>query len=415
MPYVLAPTHVTNVFTFDGTTLLYANFPRTPVKDLRHLLARGSGYVVRGRRMPKSWFQAQCAHYGLPTSGTLAALRNQLVLFLAGPLPQVPRGLVTLEKRKRDEHAMATAPSLLQEELPMDQPRDENDQTGECALFEVPINENQIPPARNPVPTQTIQPLADKTNLCSTPVAKAPRKPCLPRAKLFALAKFKKSVRWDPVLAENALQDIKFRMGRPEPSSWTDSESDGEEDSFRSSHFGAFAPLSSRHSVARWPPRNFVPFTADVASGRWELRVTCHTMSPLPAPWRTASSKWLKGDMNVQLAGDGRSLTGEFALLGLDGQFKSRKCDLRADGIGAWVRFVAQMPIATVKPLRDQGYKEHNLTFGPSESQYGYLRFYGGNKVGGMLRCRKYGRLEFTGVRVGGPIDMTSDWRTFIE
>ncbi|CAE6442694.1 hypothetical protein ACGC1H_007573 [Rhizoctonia solani] len=415
MPHVFTSTHVTNTFTFDGTNLLYGNFPRTSVNDLRYLLARGSGYVLRGQRMPKSWFQAQCAHYGLPTSGTLAALRNQLVLFIASPFPQVPRGLFILEKKKRDEHAVATAPNLLQEELPMDQLRDESDKVPERTLSRDSIDETQILPAQDSVSTQAVQPLTDKTNLCSTSVA--PRKPSLPRAKLAAVAKFKKSVRWDPVSAENALQQIKLRMGRPEPTSGTDTESDDEQESFRSSHFGAFAPSSwsARHSVARWPPRNFVPFTADVVSGRWELRVTCHTMSPLPAPWRTASSKWLKGDMNVQLANDGRSLSGEFALLGLDGKFKSRKCDLRADGIGAWVRFVAQMPIATAKPLRDQGHKEHSLTFGPSESQYGYLRFYGGNKVGGMLRCRKYGKLEFTGIRVGGPVDMASHWSSFIE
>ncbi|CAE6489773.1 unnamed protein product [Rhizoctonia solani] len=405
MAHILVPTPTTSVFTFDGTNILYANFPRVSVEDLRYLLKRGSGYVVRGQCMPKSWFQAQCAHYGLPTSGTLAALRNQLDLFLAGRLPQVPRGLIILEKRKREEHAAATAPSLLEEELPIECLPDENDQTREG----VSIDKIQAPPPQDPV-----QPLSDKTNIHSTQAA-TPRKPSFPRAKLVALAKFKKSIRWDPVLAENALQEIKLRMGRPEPNSGTDTESDDEEESFGSSHSVGFNHWSTRRSAARLPLRNLVAFTEDLVSGRWELRVTCHTMSPLPAPWRTASSKWLKGDMNVQLAGDGRSLSGEFALLGLDGKFKSRRCDLRADGISAWIRFVAQMPIATAKPLRDQGHKEHSLTFGPSWSQYGYLRFYGGNQVGGMLRCRKYGKLEFTGIRVGGPVDMASEWGSFVE
>ncbi|CAE6476069.1 unnamed protein product [Rhizoctonia solani] len=414
MPYVLSSTHL-YTFTFDGTDLLYANFPRVPVKDLRHLLARGSGYVVRGQRMPKLWFQAQCAHYGLPTNGTLAALRNQLDTFLAKPLPQIPRSLFILEKQKRDEHALATFPMLLQEELPMGQLQDErNEQTDDCVPSGT-TNGGSCPPTQHPVLTQAIQPLADKTNLSSTSVAPPPKKLSLPWAKVAAVAKFKKSVRWDPVLAENALQEIKLRMGRPEPTSGTDTESDSEDDSPRSSRFGVFAPRASRYSSTRWPPRNLVPFTADVVSGRWELRVTCHNMAPLPAPWRAVSSKWLKGDMNVQLAGDGQSLAGEFALLGLDGKFKSRKCDLRANGIGAWVRFVAQMPIATTKPLRGQGHKEYGLTFGPSETQYGYLRFYGGNKVGGMLRCREYGRLEFTGTRVDGPTSMTSKWSNFIE
>ncbi|KAH7338951.1 hypothetical protein B0J17DRAFT_628316 [Rhizoctonia solani] len=415
MSYVPSSTHF-YTFTFDGTNLLYANFPRTPVEDLRHLLARGSGYVVRGQRMPKSWFQAQCAHYGLPISGTLAALRNQLEQFLAKPLPQVPRSLVILEKRKRDEHDLATFPMLLQEEIPMDQPQTEhNEQTRDHVPSDITINEDSSTLPQRPVLTQAIQPLVDTTNLCPNSVATAPKKPSIPWVKLAAVTKFKKSVRWDPALAENALREIKLRMGRPEPTSGTDTESDDESDSYRSNNFGLFAPRPSRNLLARWPPRNLVPFTADVVSGQWELRVTCHNVAPLPAPWRTVSSKWLKGDMNVQLAGDGQSLAGEFALLGLDGKFKSRKCDLRADGIGAWVRFVAQMPIATTRPLRGQGHKEHGLTFGPSESQYGYLRFYGGNRVAGMLRCREYGKLDFTGVRVDGPVDMASKWSNFIE
>ncbi|CAE6440911.1 unnamed protein product [Rhizoctonia solani] len=408
MSHVLAHTHAAHTFAFDGTNLLYANFPRTPVEDLRHLLARGSGYVVRGNCMPKSWFQAQCAHYGLSTSGTLAALRNQLDVFLARPLPQVPRGLIVLEKQKRDEHALVATPITLEGESSVGKQKVETDETKDRVSSEAP-------PVQHPVPEQVAQPLVDKTDLCSIPVATTPKKPSFPRAKVAAVARFKKSVRWDPVLAENALQEIKLRMGWPEPTSGTDTESDDEDNSFRSDDLRGFAPWSSRQSVARWPPNNFVPFTSDVVSGRWELRVTCHTMPSLPAPWHTASLKWLKGDMNVQLSGDGRSLTGEFALLGLDGMFKSRKCDLRADGIGAWVRFVAQMPIATAKPLRGQGHKEHNLTFGPSETQYGYLRFYGGNRVGGMLRCRKYGKLEFTGIRIDGPVDMASDWKSFIE
>ncbi|KAJ1302773.1 hypothetical protein OPQ81_003081 [Rhizoctonia solani] len=419
MPHVSAPTHPTHTFTFNGTDFLYANFPRTPVKELRYLLARGSGYVVRGGKIPELWFNAQCAHYGLPTGDNVAVLRNQLDRFLAGPLPQVPRDLLILEKQKRDEYHAAHLESITSislEEIPMDELQDENDKKEGPLSSKISDNRSKVSPVEDPMSTQATQPLSDKTNFRSTPVDKPAKKPTLPRAKLAAVAKFKKSVRWDPVLAENSLQEIKLRMGRPEPTSGTDTESEeGEGDSLRSSNFGTFTQSYYRHPVARWPTHNFVPFTADVVSGWWQLRVTYHTMPPLPEPWRMASSKWLKGGMNVQLAGDGRSIIGEFALLGLDGKFKSRKCDLRADGIGAWVRFVAQMPIVTTKPLRGQGHKEHNLTFGPSESQYGYLRFYGGNKVGGMLRCRKYGRLEFTGIRIGGPVGTASDWASSIE
>lgn len=44
----MAPIGIASNFTFDGTDLLYANIKRVPVEELRLLLARGSGHVVRG-------------------------------------------------------------------------------------------------------------------------------------------------------------------------------------------------------------------------------------------------------------------------------------------------------------------------------------------------------------------------------
>ncbi|CAE6387038.1 unnamed protein product [Rhizoctonia solani] len=412
--HLFASAHITSSFTFDGANLLYANFPRTDAKELRYLLVRGSGYVVRGGHMPKSWFQAQCAHYGLPTRGTLAALRNQLELFLANPLPQVPKGLIVLEKQKRDAYASVLTSVSSQQNTLANQPKDEPEQTEERISPETLVKAGET---QRDIPIQTTSPLADKTRPCSSPIAttEPPKKLSLPWAKIAAVARFKKSVRWDPVLAENAFQEIKLRMGRPKPTSDTDTDSEVEDDPFTSNNFQPLAPPLSRRSFASRVPRNIVPFTADVVSGQWDLCVTGHNVSPLPAPWKNVSSKWLKGDMNVQLSGDGRSLTGEFALLGLDGKFKSRKSELRDDGISTWIGFVAQMPIATTKPIRYQGHKEHKLTFGPSETQYGYLRFYGSNRVRGMLRCRKYGRLEFDGIRKCGPVDMVLDWKSFVE
>ncbi|KAF8753739.1 hypothetical protein RHS01_06721 [Rhizoctonia solani] len=365
MSRISTSAHTTAVFTFDGTNLLYGNIPRVEAKQLRYLLVRGSGHVIRGNYMPKAWFRAQCAHYGLPTSDTLAALRNQLELFVNSPLPEVPRGLVILEEQKRDEYsassrALGLGLDLLQKNFSTNQLQNEFEQNEEPIS---PGFSGETREAQHTISTKIAQPLADDTNLCSTPITKSPKKLSLPRAKIFAVAKFKKSVRWDPVLAENALQEIKLRMG-------------------------------------------LAPLIADVVSGRWELCVTDHTISPLPAPWRTASPKWLKGDMDVRLTADGRSLTGNFALLGLNGKFKSEKCRLYDGGIGIWIRFVARMPITTTKPIRHQGHEEHNLAFGPSETQYGYLRFRGGNKVWGMLRCRKYGKLDFDGVRTQEPVNM---------
>jgi len=116
--------------------------------------------------------------------------------------------------------------------------------------------------------------------------------------------------------------------------------------------------------------------------------------------------------MNVHLSADGRSLAAEFALLGVDGVIKSRKFEPRRNGVCAWVKFVARMPITTAERPGGVGLY-HSCVFGPSEMQYGYMRF-SGEKVRGMLRCRRYGKLEFAGERVGGPMAMRSSWEDFV-
>jgi hypothetical protein len=353
-------------------------------------------------------------YYGLPSQGTLAALRHQLDKFLAGPAPRVPEHIILLEREKRDKYSGTTAGADPQPDLSNIQTQEKHELV-EVKVLEHPDEcENSRKECTPEEPASPPEPLADKTNHGPTPAAThSPKKRIMPWAKLAAVSQFSKSIRSD-----RALQQIKLMMGRPEPTGYngTDTESDDDNvSSFTSDGRGGAAAWTSYHSFVRRLPRSIVPFTDDVVSGRWELRVTCHTMPPLPAPWRVASSKWLRGDMNIHLSGSGRSMTAEFALLGIEGMFKSRKCDLREGGICAWIRFVAQMPITTAKRGRQCGEREHNLVFGPSETQYGYLRFHGGNKVGGMLRCRKYGRLEFTGFRVGGPVDMVSKWGSFVE
>lgn len=225
---------------------------------------------------------------------------------------------------------------------------------------------------------------------------------------LSGVVHLNKSVRWDPEL--EALEEIKLRMGFPEESD-TETESDyGDSSSCYS--VDEFTPpglCSSPVALTYASLARHNQLAADVISGRWTLRVTCHNILPLPGPWRSASSTWLNGDMNVHLSTDSRSLSAEFALLGMHGVIKSRKFEPRKDGVCAWVKFVAEMPITT-----GDGGRDHACVFGPSEMQYGYVRFGGDGKVRGMLRCRQYGRLEFSGTRMGKPVAMRSSWDDFV-
>lgn len=448
------------------------------------------------------WFQAQCAHYGLSTHGTLAALRNQLDVALesgglgmpeeikraewmergSGPCEVCERRNAAKEEAKAvpvvapEPPAAKSSKDAAPAPPPAPQRKALSVKTNipttasfrskyETSLFgaenkTVLADSNKLPvgPAQDPVVSpisprgilvgrsnappalnvskygaslreeenKPVQVVADPNRLTANqnPVLSpiSPRgilvvksnAPSTPKVSKFnpgfpGVAHLSKSVRWDPEL--EALEEIKLRMGFPEQESDTETESDYGDSSSASDSVDEFVPAlsSSPLSLPYASLARHNQLGEDVVSGRWSLRVTCHTMLPLPGPWRAASSNWLMGDLNVLLSSDGRSLSAEFALLGMDGVIKSRKFEPRREGVCAWVKFVAQMPIIT-----EDGRRKHACVFGPSEMQYGYLRFGGDGKVRGMLRCRRYGRLEFAGARVGRPIAMRSSWEDFV-
>jgi hypothetical protein len=355
------------------------------------------------RFRPKLWFQAQCAHYGLSTQGTLAMLRAQLEKSLASFRTRMQERSERLEKERagleRKSRKMVQKPA----------------QKVQMAAIQSTVNITSTAEPESFHNGARILQSDAVSGVCKSNAAEI----FIPPPKdLPTTVSFVKSVQWDPEI--EALDKIKLRMKLQEPnSSGTDTESDSENSISASESRAVFpppglpSPLYHLPSLQPRTNRAQAPrMEEDVVSGRWALQVTCHTMRPLPTPWRTASSSWLRGDMNVHLAPDRRSLTAEFALLGLDGVIKSRKFEPRGKGVCAWVRFVAQMPITTAEEPGAMG-TEHNCMFGPSEMQYGYLRFHGDGRIKGMLRCRRYGRLEFEGVRVGEPKLMCAKWGNF--
>ncbi|KAG9102884.1 hypothetical protein FRC06_000878 [Ceratobasidium sp. 370] len=392
----LTPAYTNERFTVQGDTLLYAGIPRVPIDELQILLSRGSGQVVRKGQRSKIWFQAQCAHYGLPTSGTLAMLRLHL-----------EKSLESFQERMREKAERGEKQRLAMEKKSeaIRSPAVRRLRSGSISLQKYT---GAVTVLRSPPEIPTSDPI-----LNSIP----------PRASLPTISSVIKPARRNSEL--KALERVKLSMKFPESnSSGTDTESEGD-NSFSNS-------LSVSEPQATFPPPGLpsplfcldpvqprrnraqaLTLEDDVVSGRWALHVTCSTMAPLPAPWRAASSKWLRGDMNVHISRNRRALNAEFALFGMDGIIKSRKFESRGEEVCTWVRFAAQMPVTTAERPGDVGLQD-TCVFGPSEMQYGYLRFHGEGKIKGMLRCRKYGRLEFEGVRIGPARPMVARWSDFV-
>ncbi|KAG9095066.1 hypothetical protein FS749_011161 [Ceratobasidium sp. UAMH 11750] len=389
----LTPAYANERFTVRGDTLLYAGIPRVPIDELQNLLSRGSGHVVRNGQRSKIWFQAQCAHYGLPTSGTLAMLRLHL-----------EKSLESFQERMREKAERGEKQRLAMERKSeaicsptIRRPHSGSISSQKCSL--TALQSPSVVPMSNP--TRSILP---------------------PRTSLPTISSIAKPARRNSEL--KALKQVKLSLKFPEPnSSDTDTESEG--DSLFSNSSSVSGPQSTSPPDLLSPLFRLDPFRPrgnraqalqlenDVVSGRWALHVTCSTMAPLPAPWRAASSKWLRGDMNVHLSRNRRALDAEFALFGMDGIIKSRKFEPHGEGVCAWVRFAAQMPVTTTERSGDIGIDD-TCVFGPSEMQYGYLRFYEAGRIRGMLRCRKYGRLEFEGVRIGQARPMLAKWSDFM-
>ncbi|KAG8763344.1 hypothetical protein FRC12_008610 [Ceratobasidium sp. 428] len=386
------PARVSERFTVQGDTLLYAGIPRVPIDELHGLLSRGSGCVVRKGQRPKPWFQAQCAHYGLPADGTIAMLRLHLEKSLESfqermreKAERVEKERLAMEKKSRPLAEAIRSPTI------------RRPHSGSVSLqkFTVPAAALQSRP-EVPIPNVAKVPAPPRTSL---PIMSSATKPARRNSEL------------------KAFERVKLSMKFSEPnSSGTDTESEGD-NSFSASENGTTfpppglsSPLFSRDpSLPRRNRAQALQLEDDVVSGRWALHVTCNTMHPLPAPWRAASSKWLRGDMDVHLSDNRRALTADFSLFGMDGIIKSRKFERHGEAVCAWVKFVAQMPDTSI----DTETSGDNIVLGPSEMQYGYLKFYNEGKIRGMLRCRRYGWLEFKGVRIGQPRPLVAKWSDF--
>ncbi|KAG8740009.1 hypothetical protein FRC10_004849 [Ceratobasidium sp. 414] len=407
----LTPAYANERFTVRGDTLLYAGIPRVPIDELRILLSRGSGYVVRGGQRyatyhaltprlltvcvllrSKMWFQAQCAHYGLPSDEKLAMLR----LYLEKSLESFQERMrEKAERGEKERLAMEKKPEAIRSPT-IRRPHSGSISSQKCAGALTMLRSTSELPTSNP--TKNAIP---------------------PRTSLPAITSVSKPTRRNSEL--KAFEQVKLSMKFSGPnSSGTDTESESDNSFSASESQATFPPpglLSPLFSLDPFRPRGNraqpLRLENDVVSGRWALHVTCSTMAPLPAPWRAASSKWLRGNMNVHLSCDRRALNAEFALFGLDGVIKSRKFEPRGEGVCAWVKFVAQMPVTTAERPGEVGLEDTRV-FGPSVMQYGYLRFYEDGRVRGMLRCRRYGRLEFEGARIGQAGPMLAKWSDFM-
>ncbi|KAB5592056.1 hypothetical protein CTheo_4508 [Ceratobasidium theobromae] len=243
--------------------------------------------------------------------------------------------------------------------------------------------------------------LADKTNRGSVPIATStPKKPATPQAK--------PTVTHKPIMVPSADHNLD-RSGcmTRKPAIPRETNVKASVDSYSAltnsrSHFDTSSPnygFSTPH-----PHHGTISAGTNGVSGFWELCVTHYTFPISGTPWSVASPKPI-GHMNAQLFDDEYWLA-DFALLGMDGMLKSRKCSWRADGMRVSVSFVAQI-------LLTDGRNERNVILGPSEIQRVSLKFDGYGKVDGILKRGKHWLVEFTGERRGTPRDMVSNWGDF--
>ncbi|CUA76379.1 hypothetical protein RSOLAG22IIIB_06242 [Rhizoctonia solani] len=438
--YTLLPINAGDVFTCQGNGLMYENITRVPIDELRQLLAAGSGQTLAGnRKESKKWFQAQCAHYGLPVKGVIAALRAQLDTFVTSPAASVPEDILELEAEKNKEYkelnekiktitsrarsptpgrtrrVTITSPTPPPQEPPSTKtPRSRTVSAGPSSAVHSPSADPETQPepvkrGRGRPRKSEPAPMADRTNTAdASPTAPKPDK-----GKAVATRK---------------------SFPRPEPPSQTDSiistysELDDEvmevlddiEEGFEfmQKDRDGDSQMSSLPSPPRPPvslpeprtPRRTQPATMssphghsprstlerDVVSGAWSLRI----VNPSKQTMGDQQAADSKGTMNLHLAEDKRSLIGEFSLLGMDGVLQSRTLEGRIDGAYARLTFVGQAAA--------NNSQSSNKVFGPSSSQSGYLRFNDGRKASdgkftlkGALQGGTLGKVDFEGVRDG--------------
>ncbi|KAG8740010.1 hypothetical protein FRC10_004850 [Ceratobasidium sp. 414] len=366
-PITLTPAYANGCFTAQDDTLLYESIPRVPVDELRTLLSRGSGYVVRESLRPKEWFQAQCAHYGLGTRGTLAALRERL----EGSLGLFQGRTREKAEREKERLAMGKKSEAIRSSI-IRRPHSGSISSQKCAgATTVP----RIPPkVPAPNPTKNVVP---------------------PRTSLPAMTSVAKPTRRNSELKtfEQAKLSMKFSESN---SSGTDTESESDNSSSVSEPRVTFPPpgLPSpllNSSRLRGNRAQSLRLEDDIVSGRWELHVTERDLTPLPV-----SPKWLQGDMNVHLSCDRRALTAEFALFGVDGTIKSRMFYLHTGGVYALVDLVT---VTTAEGTRGVDLEDTRV-FGLPVMHDVQLWFSKEGTIEGILMCGEYEGLKFKGARV---------------
>ncbi|KAF8753741.1 hypothetical protein RHS01_06722 [Rhizoctonia solani] len=457
--FTLPPINAGDVFTCQGKGLLYENVARVPIEELRELLSSGSGQTLAGdRKESKKWFQAQCAHYGLPTKGIIANLRSQLNTFVTSPTASVPEEIVRLESDKNSEY------KALSEQIKSITSRARSPTPGRTRR--VTMASPTIPPSQELLSTnaprsRTIS--ARPSSAAHTPDAEPETQPHPVKRGRGRPRKSEPTPATDhPNTAEISPATPKPDKGkgaavsagshppsRPQPLSQADSAistyselddevmdvlDDIEEGlEFMEKDQDGDSQMNPPSSPPRPPvsfpepitPRRTQPASAssphinsprsmlerDVVSGTWSLRIVSASRQPLPDGQQATDPK---GTMNLHLAGDKRSLTGEFGLLGMDGVLQSRTLEGRIDGAYARLLFVGQMA--------DGDSQTSNKVYGPSPSQSGYLRFSDGRKsndgkftLKGALQGGSFGQVDFEGVREGEEQSLCVAWDDFID
>ncbi|CAE7190128.1 unnamed protein product [Rhizoctonia solani] len=459
--YTLPPIDAGDGFTCQGKGLMYENIARVPIDELRELLAGGSGQILVGDlKGSKKWFQAQCAHYGLPVRGIIVNLRAQLEAFVASPTASIPEDLVKLEGEKNEEY------KTLSERIRSPTSRARSSTPGRTRRVTMA---SPTPPPQEPSSTKTLRSRTISAGPSSTvhaqstdpeaqpgPAKRGRGRPRTDQSEAAPTINRTNTADASPTVPKPdkgkgvATTKHSKPIFRPEPSSQTDSvistysELDDEvmgalDDieeglEFMQKDKDGDSQMSSLPSPPRSPaslpeprtPRRINPATMfspnghsprstldrDVVSGTWSLRIVNPPREILSGDQQVVDPN---GTMNLHLAEDKYSLTGEFSLLGMDGVLQSRTLEGRVDGAYARLRFVGQ---ATANNSQDS-----NAVFGPSSSQSGYLRFSDGRKASngnftlkGGLQGGIFGeKVEFEGVRTGQEQPLCASWDDFID
>ncbi|CAE6522993.1 unnamed protein product [Rhizoctonia solani] len=449
--YTLPPINAGDLFTCQGKGLMYENIHRIPIDELRKLLAGGSGQTLAGdRKESKKWFQAQCAHYGLSTKGTIASLRMQLNDFTMSSTARVPEEILKLESEKNDEYealsqqikamtsrarsptpvrtrrvTMASPTPPTQDPSSANTPRSRTTSAGPSSVVRTPGADSETQPipvrrGRGRPRKSEPAPMVDRTNTADVPptVTKSDKG----KGVAFTTAS-KTTFRPDPpsqtdsVMSTyselddelvDALDDIEEGFEFMEKDGDGDSQMNAPPSPPRPS-VPLPEPITPRRTqpIALSSPHGHSPRSTlerDVISGTWSLRIV--------SPSKQVAHSM--GTMNLHLAEDRRSLVGEFNLLGMDGVLQSRTLEGRVDGAYARLSYVGQ--------TTNNNSQTSNKVFGPSSNQSGYLRFNDGRKAGdgnftlkGALQGGIFGKVDFEGVREGEEQPLCVAWDDFID